>query len=54
MAGRCATAAPYSEDLVGLGGFYLVEAPDREVLTGLLGLLPGYDMQVVPAVDAMA
>ncbi len=34
-----------------MGGFYLVEAPDLDVLVELLGILPAYDMQVSPVVD---
>ena len=45
------TDGPYAEAVEGLGGFYLVEAPDLDVLVDLLRLLPPYDMQVSPAVD---
>lgn len=45
------TDGPYAEAVEGLGGFYLVEAPDLDVLIGLLGLLPDYDIQISPAVD---
>lgn len=45
------TDGPYAEAVEGLGGFYLVEAPDLDVLLGLLRVLPPYDMQVTPAVD---
>lgn len=46
------TEGPYAEVLEGLGGFYLVEAPDLDVLTELLAILPPFDMQIAPAVDA--
>lgn len=46
------TDGPYAEAVEGLGGFYLVEAPDLDVLLELLRLLPAYDIQIQPAVDA--
>jgi hypothetical protein len=45
------TDGPYAEAVEGLGGFYLVEAPDMDVLLELLRILPAYDMQISPAVD---
>ena len=45
------TDGPYAEGVEGMGGFYLVEAPDLDVLVDLLGELPTYDMQVSPVVD---
>ena len=45
------TEGPYAEVIEGMGGFYLVEAPDLDVLVELLGVLPPYDMQVSPVVD---
>lgn len=45
------TDGPYAEAVEGLGGFYLVEAPDLDTLVGLLGRLPAYDIQIQPAVD---
>ena len=45
------TDGPYAEVIEGMGGFYLVEAPDLDVLVDLLGVLPPYDMQVSPVVD---
>ena len=45
------TDGPYAEVIEGMGGFYLVEAPDLDVLVELLGVLPAYDMQVSPVVD---
>lgn len=46
------TDGPYAEAVEGLGGFYLVEARDLDVLVELLRILPPYDMQVSPVVDA--
>ena len=34
------TEGPYAEVIEQMGGFYLVEAPDLDVLVELLGLLP--------------
>lgn len=45
------TEGPYAEVIEAMGGFYLVEAPDIDVLVDLLRTLPAYDMQVSPAVD---
>lgn len=42
------TDGPYAESVEQLGGFYLVEAPDREVLVELLAELPAYDIQINP------
>ena len=48
------TDGPYAEAVEGLGGFYLLEAPDLDVLLELLRILPAYDMQVSPVVDPYA
>ncbi|CAM3489736.1 YciI family protein [Nocardioides zeicaulis] len=45
------TEGPYAEVIEQMGGFYLVETPDLDVLLELLRLLPPYDMQLSPAVD---
>ena len=45
------TDGPYAEAVEGMGGFYLVQAPDLDVLLELLRVLPAYDIQVSPAVD---
>ena len=45
------TDGPYAEVVEGMGGFYLVEAPDLDLLVELLGELPAYDMQISPVVD---
>lgn len=45
------TDGPYAEVVEGLGGFYLVEAPDLDTLTELLQELPDYDIQIIPAMD---
>ena len=48
------TDGPYAEAVEGLGGFYLVEAPDLDILLELLRALPPYDMQVSPVIDPYA
>ncbi|MCY4726235.1 YciI family protein [Nocardioides sp. STR2] len=45
------TDGPYAEAVEGMGGFYLVQAPDLDGLLELLRVLPAYDIQVSPAVD---
>lgn len=45
------TDGPYAEAVEGLGGFYLVETPDLDVLLELLRVLPAYDLQLSPVVD---
>ncbi len=45
------TEGPFAETLEGLGGFFLIEAPDIDVLVDLLQVLPPYDIQIVPTVD---
>ncbi|WP_210503862.1 YciI family protein [Nocardioides xinjiangensis] len=42
---------PYAEAIEGMGGFYLVEAPDLDVLVELLRVLPPYDIQIHPTVE---
>jgi hypothetical protein len=51
-SGRVAlTDGPYAEVIEGMGGFYLVESPDLDVLVELLQVLPPYDIQIHPTVD---
>lgn len=45
------TDGPYAEVIEGMGGFYLLEAPDLDVVVELLRLLPPYDIQVHPTID---
>lgn len=47
------TEGPYAEAVEGLGGYYLVEVPDLDVLVDLLTVLPPYDIQLNPVVDPM-
>ncbi|MDO5499900.1 MAG: YciI family protein [Propionibacteriaceae bacterium] len=50
---RTVTDGPYAEAVEGLGGFYLLEAPNLDVVLELLEFLPRYDIQISPAVDVM-
>ncbi|WP_457190224.1 YciI family protein [Nocardioides sp. P5_E3] len=45
------TDGPYAEVIEGMGGFYLLEAPDLDVVVELLRVLPPYDIQIHPTVD---
>lgn len=45
------TDGPFAEAIEGLGGFYLVDAPDLDTLTEVLRALPAYDIQIQPVVD---
>lgn len=49
--GQQLTDGPFAEAIEGLGGYYVIEAPDLDVLLALLRLLPAYDMQVQPVMD---
>lgn len=45
------TEGPFAETVEQLGGFYLVEAPDLDVLTSLLTRLPEYAIEIRPVAD---
>jgi hypothetical protein len=45
------TDGPYAEVIEGMGGFYLLQAPDLDVVVELLRVLPPYDIQIHPTVD---
>lgn len=45
------TDGPYAEVIEAMGGFYLLEAPDLDVVVELLRLLPPYDIQIHPTLD---
>lgn len=48
---RQVTDGPYAEAVEQLGGFYLIEAPDLDVVLDLVTVLPAYDIQISPVVD---
>ncbi|WP_153397840.1 YciI family protein [Ornithinicoccus halotolerans] len=51
-SGRAVTDGPYAETVEQLGGFYLVEAADLDVMTELCGQLPGYyTLEIRPALE---
>lgn len=45
------TDGPYAEVIEGMGGFYLMSAPDLDVVVELLRALPPYDIQIHPTID---
>lgn len=45
------TDGPYAEVIEGMGGFYLMEAPDLDVVVDLLRVLPPYDIQIHPTIE---
>lgn len=49
---RVVSEGPYAAAYEGLGGFYLVETPDLDLLLELSDHLPPYDMELRP-VDPM-
>jgi len=48
---KMVTDGPYAEAVEQLGGVYVIEAPDLDVVLELLTVLPPYDIQVSPAID---
>ncbi len=49
---RLVTEGPYAETAEQLGGFYVVEAPDLDAMTGMCELLPApYTLEIRPVVD---
>lgn len=45
------TDGPFAEAAEQIGGFYLLEVPDLEVLVELCRQLPPYDMDLRPVLD---
>jgi hypothetical protein len=51
-ADKMVTDGPYAETVEQLGGFYLVEADDRETVVDLCRILPpGYTIEIWPVVQ---
>lgn len=49
---RVVADGPYAESAEQIGGFYLVDAPDLDTVTELVGLLPaGYTIEIRPCID---
>lgn len=47
------TDGPYAEATEQLGGFYLIDVPDLDVLLELCRVLPPYDLELRPAIDVV-
>ena len=45
------TDGPFAEAAEHIGGFYLVEAPDLDVVVELCSLLPPYDIEIRPVLE---
>ena len=45
------TDGPFAEATEQIGGYYLIEAPDLDTITGLCRSLPAYDIEIRPVVD---
>lgn len=50
--GRVVSEGPYAAAYEGLGGFFLLETPNLDLLLELSDILPPYDMELRP-VDSM-
>lgn len=46
------TDGPFAEAAEQIGGYYLLEAPDLDTVIELCGVLPAYDIDIRPVVDA--
>ena len=45
------TDGPFAEAAEHIGGYYLLEAPDLDVVVDLCSLLPPYDIEIRPVLD---
>lgn len=45
------TDGPFAEAAEGIGGYYVIDAPDLDVLVELLKVMPPYDMEIRPVLD---
>lgn len=45
------TDGPFAEAAEGIGGFYVLEAPDLDTVIELCGVLPAYDIDIRPVLD---
>lgn len=46
------TDGPFAEAAEHIGGYYLLQAPDLDTVTDLCKILPAYDIEIRPAIDA--
>ncbi|MGB5757357.1 MAG: YciI family protein [Acidimicrobiales bacterium] len=46
------TDGPFAEAAEQIGGYYLLDAPDLDTVTELCKILPAYDIDIRPVLDA--
>ena len=46
------TDGPFAEAAEHIGGYYLIDAPDLDTVIELCKILPAYDIDIRPVVDA--
>ncbi len=46
------TDGPFAEAAEQIGGYYLLDAPDLDTVIELCAILPDYDIEIRPALDA--
>jgi hypothetical protein len=46
------TDGPFAEAAEQIGGYYLLEAPDLDTVISLCRILPAYDIDIRPVLDA--
>lgn len=46
------TDGPFAEAAEQIGGYYLLDAPDLDTVIELCRILPDYDIEIRPALDA--
>lgn len=46
------TDGPYAEAAEQIGGFYVIDAPDLDTVIELCRILPAYDIEIRPVIDA--
>lgn len=46
------TDGPFAEAAEAIGGYYLLEAPDLDTVIELCRILPAYDIEIRPVLDA--
>ncbi len=51
-ANMTVTDGPFAEAAEHIGGYYLIDAPDLDTIIELCRVLPAYDIEIRPALDA--
>ncbi|MGI8632234.1 MAG: YciI family protein [Solirubrobacterales bacterium] len=46
------TDGPFAEAAEQIGGYYVLDAPDLDTVIELCGILPAYDIEIRPVLDA--